>query len=395
MTFTAIEIKRAPDGKLWDANGLFVVKSGASGKWVYRYSIHGKQRDMGLGSWPSVSLAEARKTRDRWAVDLRHGGDPIATRQNEKASAADAANKADPTFAEMVTVVFNSRKATLRGDGLRGRCRSPLDTHIIPKVGRKPISKITPREIQDALAPIWQAHHPTALKACQRTRMVFAKSKLMGYACDPFTVDAARAVFGGSGSSDQTHSRDALAGDSGIVLETANGRRRRTVPQVDCLDLGTVGRSAGRCDGRNTRRYMDSSSRSDERHSESSVRLSRSPVSGGFEGRGTTKPDARSVDVYGTKRQTSHVSWPRKALGRSRRIGSSTRIPNQLSDVGTGHGSLQFRSCGESYRSHNRQQGCTSVRSVGSTRSAQSRHGRMGTVRDRPNDSLGGQTSVA
>jgi integrase len=196
MTLTAIEVKRAPDGKLWDANGLFVVKSGASGKWVYRYSIHGKQRDMGLGSWPSVSLAEARKTRDRWAVDLRHGGDPIATRQNEKASAANAANKADPTFSEMVTVVFNARKATLRGDGLRGRWRSPLDTHIIPKVGRKPISKITTREIQDALAPIWQAHHPTALKACQRTRMVFAKSKLMGYACDPFTVDAAREFLG-------------------------------------------------------------------------------------------------------------------------------------------------------------------------------------------------------
>lgn len=64
MALTAIGIKTAPDGKLWDGNGLMLIKRGSSGKWVYRYSIYGRRREMGLGSWPDVTLSDARKARD-------------------------------------------------------------------------------------------------------------------------------------------------------------------------------------------------------------------------------------------------------------------------------------------------------------------------------------------
>lgn len=92
--------------------------------------------------------------------------------------------------------MFEARKATLRGDGTRGRWRSPLDRHIIPRIGHKPISKITVRDVQDALSPIWRTKHPTAIKAYQRTHIVFSKAKLMGYDSDPFTVEAAKEFLG-------------------------------------------------------------------------------------------------------------------------------------------------------------------------------------------------------
>lgn len=196
MPLTAIGVKRAPDGKLEDGAGLRLVKRADRGNWVYRYSIHGKRKEMGLGAWPALSLAEARKTRDQWAAEIRNRRDPIEVRQEQRDAEAKAAARADPTFAEMVDVVFQARKATLRGDGLRGRWRSPLDTHIIPKIGRKPISKITIREVQDALAPIWHKSPSVAEKAYQRTRLVFTKAKLMGHDADPFVVEAAKEVLG-------------------------------------------------------------------------------------------------------------------------------------------------------------------------------------------------------
>lgn len=51
-------IQKAADGKLQDGRGLLIVKKGVTGKWVYRYSHLGKRREMGLGNWPVVTLAD-------------------------------------------------------------------------------------------------------------------------------------------------------------------------------------------------------------------------------------------------------------------------------------------------------------------------------------------------
>lgn len=196
MPLTAIGIKKAPDGKLEDGNGLRLLKRGDRGSWVYRYSIYGQRKEMGLGGWPAVTLAEARKIRDRWAAEIRNGRDPISVRRALREAEMLAAQRADPTFAQIVDAVFEARKATLRGDGTRGKWRSALDTHIIPKIGRKPISQITVQDVQGAMAPIWHTKPSVATKAYQRTRLVFAKAKLMGHDCDPFTVEAAKEVLG-------------------------------------------------------------------------------------------------------------------------------------------------------------------------------------------------------
>ena len=78
---TSIGIKNAPDGKLFDGDGLILNKKGSGGKWVYRYSHLKKRREMGLGAYPAISLADARKIRDRWASELAAGRDPIEVRK--------------------------------------------------------------------------------------------------------------------------------------------------------------------------------------------------------------------------------------------------------------------------------------------------------------------------
>ncbi len=170
---TNIEIKKAGDGKLYDTGGLMLVKKGEAGKWLWRYSHLGRRREMGLGSWPAVGLAEARRLRDKWAAALRAGNDPVAERERRRAEEQAKLDRADPTFAEMVDIVFDAKRDGLRGDGKRGRWRGPLDRHVIPKLGRKRMSTIQPIEVRDAISPIWRTKHPTAIKAVNRTRIVF------------------------------------------------------------------------------------------------------------------------------------------------------------------------------------------------------------------------------
>ncbi|MGR3452862.1 tyrosine-type recombinase/integrase [Pseudooceanicola sp.] len=191
-----VAIKSAGDGKLFDGNGLMLVKKGDGGKWVYRYTHLGKRREMGLGTWPTISLADARKVRDQWNQVLALGKDPKAERDVQRAEEVAERDKIDPTFGDMVDIVFEAKKDGLRGGGVRGRWRSPLDIHIIPKIGRRRMSQLHQTEIRDALQPIWRKKHPTAEKAIQRTRIVFREAQLMGIACDPFTVDAAERMLG-------------------------------------------------------------------------------------------------------------------------------------------------------------------------------------------------------
>ena len=194
---TALKIKAAEPGKLEDGGGLRLLKkSDDAGSWVYRYSHLGRRREMGIGPWPSLSLAEARKARDRWASELAAGRDPLAIRKAKRDEERAARARRDPTFAEAAQIVLDARAATLRGGGARGRWLSPLTLHVIPRIGRRPMSQITPEDVRDAIKPIWRKKHPTALKAIERTRIVFAECKLMGLTCDPFTVDAARRQLG-------------------------------------------------------------------------------------------------------------------------------------------------------------------------------------------------------
>ena len=82
MPLSARKIETATPGRHSDGRGLILlVKPSGARSWVLRYQIDGRRRDMGLGSWPEVTLSMARER----ALDARRsivaGNDPL----NEKA----------------------------------------------------------------------------------------------------------------------------------------------------------------------------------------------------------------------------------------------------------------------------------------------------------------------
>lgn len=189
-------ILKAPDGKLQDGRGLSIVKKGKTGKWVYRYSHLGKRREMGLGVWPSVTLAEARKQRDTWSTVLASDQDPIKVKAENKLNQKAEAQRGDPTFSELTDLVFEAKKAALKGDGESGRWRSPIDLYIIPAFGKKRGSQITQHDVVDALKRIWKVKPPTAKKAIQRTKIILRTAKRMGYPTNYDIVESAQEILG-------------------------------------------------------------------------------------------------------------------------------------------------------------------------------------------------------
>ena len=193
---SAVQIKNAPPSKLQDGGGLVLDRTATGGKWLYRYSIAGQRREMGLGAYPDVGLSDARKARDRWAVALSGGLDPITERKRQIEAEKAEANRKDPSLSEVTDTVFDAIKAGLRGEGTRGRWRSPLDIHVLPKIGKRRISSIIAADIRDTIRPIWKLKNATAEKAIQRLGIIFRQGKLMGYECDPFTLEQARHMLG-------------------------------------------------------------------------------------------------------------------------------------------------------------------------------------------------------
>lgn len=191
---TSIQVKNAGDGTLRDGGGLTLIRKNGKGRWIWRYQFMGRRRDMGLGSQETVSLADARTERDKWAAVAASGRDPIQAREQERLEAATAAN--DPTFKDMTSITFEAIRESLKGDGTAGRWRSPIDLYMIPAIGHRQMSAITPIEIRDALAPIWRKKHPTAEKAIQRTGMIFEHAQLSGVDCDPVAVKRAKHMLG-------------------------------------------------------------------------------------------------------------------------------------------------------------------------------------------------------
>jgi integrase len=241
-TLTAIEVQNATPGKLSDGGGLILDRTGNGGRWSWRYTFGGKRREMGLGTYPAVTLAAARKARDKWEAVLRGGKDPITERARQIADERAAMDRTDPTLADVALAVFEARKAGLRGDGERGRWFSPLAVHVLPKIGTMRISDVRQADIHRALKPIWRDKNPTAEKAIQRLGIVFRQARLMGHACDPFTVDAARHMLG-----EVRHQTDSIAATPWQDIPALYARLDNGGPVHQCLRLMilTLVRSAG------------------------------------------------------------------------------------------------------------------------------------------------------
>jgi integrase len=190
---SAASLKTAPIGKHADGGGLWFVKRQDGGaQWVLRVTAHGKRREMGLGAFPAVSLRDAREAAEKWRTVSRSGKNPIKERERAKREAARDIHM----LADIALDAFESRKAELKDDGKAGRWFSPLELHVLPKLGKVPVADIDQKDIRDTLAPIWHEKADTARKAMNRLSIVLRHAAALGLEVDLQATEKAKALLG-------------------------------------------------------------------------------------------------------------------------------------------------------------------------------------------------------
>ena len=190
---SAIGVKKSTPGKYADGGGLWLLKrEDGGGQWFLRFTIHGRRREMGLGSITDVSLKEARESAEKWRAVVRADKDPIKERERDRREAARNLH----ILTDIAKDAFDARKAELKGDGKAGRWFTPLELHVLPKLGNVPVGEIDQRDIRDTLAPIWHTKADTARKAMNRLNICLKHAAALGLDVDLQATAKARALLG-------------------------------------------------------------------------------------------------------------------------------------------------------------------------------------------------------
>jgi integrase len=93
---------------------------------------------------------------------------------------------------------FEARKAELKGDGTAGRWLSPLTIHVLPKLGKTPVTELDQRDLVSVIKPLWHDKADTARKALNRLGIVLKHAAAMGLDVDLQATEKARALLGKS-----------------------------------------------------------------------------------------------------------------------------------------------------------------------------------------------------
>ena len=118
-------------GRHSDGGSLYLVIDGEDAamrrRWLFLFNWNGKRREMGLGGFPVVSLADARKARDESERLVHEGRDPIAARD-----LAREAQAAEPTFGEMADELITAKEGEWRNGKHRQQWRDSLTVLAAP-----------------------------------------------------------------------------------------------------------------------------------------------------------------------------------------------------------------------------------------------------------------------
>jgi integrase len=162
------------DGRYGDGRGLWFIRRGGSTTWALRWMRAGKAREMSLGPYPEIGLADARQA----ALDARRlilaGGDPIEARRASRG--ADGR-----TFEATALEYIEAHKAGWRNVKHGAQWLATLKAYAFPTIGPKPVQAIMTDDVLAILKPLWQAKPETASRLRGRVEAVLDYAKSRGW----------------------------------------------------------------------------------------------------------------------------------------------------------------------------------------------------------------------
>jgi len=169
--------------KLYDTGGLFLLVNPAGGRWWrFKYHFAGKERGLSLGTYPDISLKDARGRRDEARSLVAKGIDPSLHRQTEREARTN-------TFKLIAQEWLASQESRLAPITLE-KARWMLETFVYPRLGSRPIAEITAQELLRTLREIEKRGIlETAHRTKQRCGQIFRYAIVTGRAERDITLD--------------------------------------------------------------------------------------------------------------------------------------------------------------------------------------------------------------
>lgn len=125
-----------------DGDGLtFTLSAAGTATWVLRYRLGGPQKEVTIGNYPDVTLAEARKTARKLRAAIDRGDDPAVEKRQEKARVTKIA-----TVRQLIEDFKGKKLGGLAVDTARYRIWD-LDKIILPKLGSLPVDQVQPSDV--------------------------------------------------------------------------------------------------------------------------------------------------------------------------------------------------------------------------------------------------------
>lgn len=138
--------KKSPQ-KFFDGGGLFLLVTPSGGKlWNLKYRFNGKEKKLSLGSYPEISLAEARLRREEARTLLANEVDP-----GEVKKAQEAADNAEADTFEVIAREWHSRFAPTWAKSHAGKIIRRFELYVFPWIGPKEITSISAKEMLEVL----------------------------------------------------------------------------------------------------------------------------------------------------------------------------------------------------------------------------------------------------
>lgn len=210
--------------KLFDERGLYLQVNPSGGKlWRFKFKYANKEGLLALGSYPDVSLAQAREKRDVARSTLANGGNPAAVKQQAK---QEKNEKAQNTFEKLFTEWHKNnekRWTELYAANITHRMKQD----IFPDLGHLPVTEITPQQILKTVRKIeGRGAHEVARRTLQVCGQVFRYGVITGRA----ERNPAADVVGALQPYEKTHYAALDAKDIPAFVKTLEKNEARLYP---------------------------------------------------------------------------------------------------------------------------------------------------------------------
>ena len=174
----ALEVKRLTEPGLHPVGTipglrLNITKSGTK-SWILRTTVGSKRSDIGLGSYPAVTLANAWEKARQTLTEIRNGVDPVADRRAKKAAVVWTFKTCALVYIEMHEPAWKSIKHTQQW-------RNTLETYAYPIFGDKHVQDVDTGDVTTAIRPMWSTKNETMVRVRNRIELVLSWAAAQGY----------------------------------------------------------------------------------------------------------------------------------------------------------------------------------------------------------------------